>query len=403
MTANEWGTLREPTIPAPAETEPSRVAARAARSSPGAADEDLGRYGSERWVMPGYGESGPKCGIWFPESVCGDCGHTEMNVHRCGRRSCPDCWHRWANEAGVRAALRVQSFRYTQPDNYQRQAAHAVLSPPEGEVMNEREFYEKKSKAADIAKEKGFRGFSIIAHPWRVEDDTKRVYRDVDPEVGIWVWLRQNFPEKELKERIYWSPHYHIVGLTSADMDGAADSDDWVYHFIRSMKPFGGSRDEDSHEDMFGTFRYLLSHTGFPEESTKQAITWYGDLANAVFVEDATADYQIEKPSKGVRDVMKRVLESLVGVEVEEDEGGGGEDESDDNGECPVDDCDGVLIDVFDVGAYLRHNEPPPDVVERMRIARDWRLGDISPPAGLMRPTSEQDAQEAFEVMLNGR
>ena len=100
---------------------------------------------------------------------------------------------------------------------------------------------------------------------------------------------------------------------------------------------------------------------------------------------------------------MKRVLESLVGVEVEDDEGDGREDESDDNGECPVDDCDGVLIDVFDIDEYLRRNEPPPDVVERMRIARDWRLGDISPPAGLMRPTSEQDAQEAFEVMLNGR
>ena len=269
--------------------------------------------------------------------------------------------------------------------------------------MNEREFYNGKSKAADIAKEKGFRGFSIIAHPWRVKDDTKQIYRDVDPEVGIWVWLRENFPEKELKERIYWSPHYHIVGLTSADMDGAADSDDWVYHFIRSMKPFDGSRDEDSHEDMFGTFRYLLSHTGFPEESTKQAMTWYGDLANAVLGEDSTAEYQIGKPSKGVRDVMKRVLESLVGVEVEEDEGGGRDDESDDNGECPCDDCDGVLIDVFDVGSYLRHNEPPPDVAERMRIARDWRLGDISPPAGLMRPGSEIEAQEAFEVMLNGR
>jgi hypothetical protein len=45
----------------------------------------------------------------------------------------------------------VQSFRETQPKNHRRQAAHAVVSPPDGAVMNEREFYDGRSRAADIA------------------------------------------------------------------------------------------------------------------------------------------------------------------------------------------------------------------------------------------------------------
>lgn len=400
MTA-EWGTLREPTIPVPDEHEPGEVEARASRSSPGGYDEDLGRLGSNPWRLPGYGESGPKCGIWYPDAVCNECGDLHLNTHRCGRRSCPDCWSIWAKESAVRATVRLQSFRYTQPDDYRRQAAHAVISPTEGDVMNEREFFDGKSKAAEIAKEKGFRGFSIIAHPWRVTDEGKKRYPDEDTDVGIWVWLRNNFDESELKELIYWSPHYHVIGVTSSDMEPAKDSDEWVYRWIRSLERFDGTHDEDSHEDAYGAYRYLLSHTGYPEESTKQAVTWYGDLANAVFVEDATEDYQIAKPSEGVQDVIQRLTESLAGVSVDEDgDGGGGDDDRDDVGDCPCDDCGGVLIDVLDVDRYLRHNEPPPDVAKRMQTAFDWRLGRVQPPPGLKRPTTEADAREAFNEIL---
>jgi hypothetical protein len=266
--------------------------------------------------------------------------------------------------------------------------------------MNERQFYKGKQKADEIAKEKGFRGHAIVAHPFRVTDRAKQEYRDCDPDIGMWVWLRNEFTESELRDRIYWSPHYHILGLTSSDMEPAKESDDWIYDFERSLTTYEGIRDCDSHEDVYGVFRYLLSHTGFPEGSGKQAVTWYGDLANSVFVEEATADYQTEKPSEGVRNALKREIEAVAGPVEDDDENGAQSEETDDMGECPCDDCDGVLIDVFDVRRYLRHNDPPPGVTRRMRTAYEWRMGDITPPPGLRFPQTEEQAQEAFEAML---
>lgn len=403
MSAEKWGTLMEPTLPVPdGEAEPSRSEVRASKSSPGAWDEDLGRWGSAKWNLPGYGEMGPKCGEWYAEAVCDECGHLNPGTHNCGRRSCPNCWGIWAKEAAVRATVRVQSFRETQPKDYRRQAAHAVVAPPEGSVMNEREFYDGRQEAAEIAEKKGFRGFVIVAHPWRATEDAKDEYRRADPDAGLWVWLRSEFSESELRDRIYWSPHYHIIGATSADMEPGDESDEWLYEFIRSFDSYEGIRDRGSHEDVYGAFRYLLSHTGYPEGSTKQALTWYGDLANSVFVEEATEDWQIQKPSEGVRSALRREVEAVAGVTEDEegDKEGGASDESDDLGECPCDGCGGVLIDVFDVRAYLDHNDPPPEVAKRMKAAYEWRVGDRAPPAGLKHPQTKEQALEAFEALL---
>ena len=400
MSVNEWGTLKEPTLPVPpGELESSRSTARAARSSPGAWNEDLGRWGSDPWNLPGFGEKGPGCGEWYAEAVCDECGHLDLGTHNCGRRSCPECWGIWAKEAGVRATVRIQSFRQTQPDNHRRQVAHAVVAPPEGSVRNEREFYQGRKKAAEIASEKGFRGFAIVPHPWRVTEATKSDYRELDPDVGLWVWLRNEFSETELRDRIYWSPHYHIIGATSRGMEPGDESDEWLYEFIRSFESYNGIRDTDAHSDVYGSFRYLLSHTGYPEGSTKQAVTWYGDLANSVFVEDAREEWQIEKPSEGVRSAIRRSVEEVAGS-TENDESGAQDDETDDVGDCPCDDCGGVLIDVFDVRAYLDHNDPPPEVADRMVAAYEWRVGDRLPPPGLKHPRTEEQAREAFDAMI---
>lgn len=366
-----------------------------------APDSDLGAWGVDDWNLPGFGESGPGCGEWQPRAVCDEHGHVDMAPHACGRRTCPDCWAAWAREAGVRATERIQAFRYTQPKDYRRQAAHAVVSFPEGQVMNERAFYQHRSKAAEIAEEKGFRGFAVIPHPYRATEETIEEYRDEDPDVGLWVWIRERVDGlDELQELVRWSPHYHIIGVTTPDMDPGEDEDEAVYHFIRSMGSFEGIRDEESHKEVYGTFRYLYSHTGWPEGSTRDATTWYGDLANSVFVEEATEEWQHQKPSEGVRSALRDAIEAVAGPTDDEPED---ETESvgvDDLGECPVDDCGGVLIDVFDVSAYLRTAEPPPEVADKMRVARDWRRGDIHPPAGLKNPRSEEHAFEALGVLM---
>jgi hypothetical protein len=376
----------------------SVAAARADRSSPGSWNEDLGQYGSEVWNLPGMGDSAPRCGEWYPEAVCTEHGHVDMTTHSCGRRSCPDCWGMWAKEAAVRGTVRVQAFRHTQPDDHRRQVAHAVVSPEEGDVMTTREFFEGKKKAAEMAEEKGFRGFTVIAHPWRATEAAKAAYRAEDPDYGLWVWLRNDVDE--IREWVYWSPHYHVVGLTTQGMDPAAESDEWVYHWMRSVESFDGTRDTESHEDLYGLFRYLLSHAGYPEESTRQVTTWYGCLANSVFVEDASEEWQYPKPSEGVLSALEREVEAVAGLSSEDDEEGAGGDESDDLGECPVEECEGVLIDVWDIRAYLDHNDVRGPVADRMMAAREWRLGERLPPPGLKNPRTEEEAREAFEAMV---
>lgn len=376
----------------------SRVEDRAAAAD---SSQSLGEWGQEEWELPGQGDSGPKCGEYYPEAVCDSCGELQFGSHNCGRRSCPDCWHGWADKASVRGAKRIQSFRYTQPDDHRRQVAHAVVSPPDGDVMNERQYWDGRSKAAEIAKEKGFRGFAVVPHPYRGTDRAKRLYRQSEVSYGFWVWWRNDMDGDE--ELVRWSPHYHIIGFTTPDMNQGDESDEWVYNFITSLDRFGGIHDRDSHKDVYGTFRYLLSHTGYPGGSSKQVVTWCGELANSVFVEEATADYQIEKPSEGVQSVILREIEEAVDVATEDDEDSedGAEDrETDDMGKCPCDGCDGLLIDVFDVRRYLEYNRPPPEVAHRMTVAYEWRMGEVSPPPGMKRPETEEHAQEAFEAML---
>lgn len=385
--------------PRQSEQSSSTTAAREDRDSPGEWSEGLEPFGVTPWELPGQGDQGAGCGEYRPEAVCETCGEPAFMARACGARSCPDCWGAWAKDSAVRATVRVQAFRYTQPDDWHRQAAHATLSPEEGDIRTVREYWEGRKKAAEIAEEKGWRGFVVIPHPFRVTEEGKERYREEDPDYGLWVWLRKDV--ECMTQYIYWSPHYHIVGMTGAGMEPAKGSDGWVYNFIRSTESFDGIRDRESHEDVYGLFRYLLSHTGYPAESTRPVPAWYGDLANNKFVEDASEKWQTEKPSEGVLSALEREVEKVAGpTDVDDEEGDVAVPESDEVGECSEDDCDGVLIDVFDVGAYLRHNDPPPDVADRMRTARDWRLGRVQPPPGLKRPRTEAEAEEAYEVML---
>ena len=90
----------------------------------------------------------------------------------------------------------------------------------------------------------------------------------------------------------------------------------------------------------------------------------------------------------------------MAGVTVEEDGEGAEGAETDDKGECPCDGCNGVLIDVFDIPAFLRHHDPPPDVSGRMVAAHDWRMGQVMAPPGMRSPTTKEEAREAFETLL---
>ena len=98
---------------------------------------------------------------------------------------------------------------------------------------------------------------------------------------------------------------------------------------------------------------------------------------------------------------LEREVEAVAGPSAEDAESDGeAVSEGDEVGECPCDDCDGLLIDVFDVRMYLRHNDPPPEVQRSMEVCAEWRLGRLEPPPGLKKPRSKKEAQEALEAIL---
>ena len=365
---------------------------------PTEADTTLGpRWGSERWNVPGFGESGPRCGEVSPVGVC-EHGHVDWGEHRCGRRTCPKCWAIWAREAAVRATTRIQAFRETQPNDRNRQVVHAVVSPETEQVKNRREYWDWYSKASEIAEEKGMRGYAVIGHPFRVTDAGKYLYRQAggdDSEFGMWVWLRNELEEAVLREVIEFSPHYHLIGLAGEDMDPAQDSDGAAYTFIRSLTPYYNPHDRESHEDLYGLFRYLLSHTGYPEGSTKQVTRWYGDLANNVFVDDATEEWQIQKPVRAA-ETIQREVEAIAGVEPESD----GES-SNERDTCDYEGCEAEVIEVEGLRQYLAENDPPDDVKYRMRAVKEWRhSGLVGVQPGLKHPATVEEGEEVIEALV---
>lgn len=368
------------------------------RPEPTEADTTLGpRWGTERWNLPGYGESGSRCGEVAPVGVC-EHGHVDWGEHKCGRRTCPKCWALWARKSAVRATTRIQAFRETQPDDWHRQVVHAVVSPDDGEVMNKRQYWNWYGKASEIAAEKGMRGYAVIGHPWRVTDAGKYLYRKAGEdgsEYGMWVWLRKELEEPVLREVIEFSPHYHVIGLGSEGMEAAQESDEAAYTFIRSVKPYRGRYDRESHEDLYGLFRYLLSHTGFPEGSTKQVTRWYGDLANNVFVDDATEDWQIQKPVRAA-ETIQREVEAIAGVEPEGDGEGGTERDM-----CDHEGCEAEVIEVEGLRQYLAENDPPDEVKYRMRAVREWRhSGLVGVQPGLKHPATVEEGEEVIEALV---
>jgi len=420
----EWGDLQQPTLPAPDPVEMSDVARRAARSG----DRDSSLYdhhdfgndhlsvehGGEKWLLPGGGDPGDSCQEWRPRSVCNQCGHVDLVTDHCDRWECPHCDTRVMNRFGVNASARVQAFRYQQPDNHLRQWAHATVELPEGDVTTKRQLFENRSEAADIAMEKGFRGCAVVAHSHRPTDLGKELYLAVvdrddegNPNIGFWVWLRNESAElnPDTSDLIEWSPHYHIIGPTSPGMSPGEESDPYLYHVIRFNKHElkGVTTSDDSHRELFGTFRYLASHIIQPEDCSRQMITWHGALANSVFVEDASEEWQHQKPSEGVRRSIKRRLKEIAGPTVDDDESGDRDDSAGDLGDCLRGDCEGVLIAVWDITEYLSHvdTDPPPKVLKTMRTCRDWAKGRIEPPAGLKNPSCESDARKALELMMS--
>ncbi|MFB6176064.1 MAG: hypothetical protein ABEI99_02770, partial [Halobaculum sp.] len=251
--------------------------------------------------------------------------------------------------------MRIQAFREKEPADYHRQTGHFVYSPSEP-PQTLRELRELRKEAYETAKEKGVRGGTVVLHPWRLKDAVLERYRETETDVGAWVWVRKEYGEN-WREAAVWSPHAHVVGLMSPDMEPGKGSGD-VWHLIDTMGAYHGPNDKKSHDELYGTFRYLLSHALVPTEETDDNIrtrTWFGELHGSVFdpeEEIGTATYRR----------LKRVVNEVAERSPDEDRGESENDEEET--ECPVEDCEGEVIDVLETPRYLDSVDPP-DIVSR--------------------------------------
>lgn len=345
-------------------------------------------------VIPGQGEEGPNCGIWKPVDFCDECADVGYAPNRCERRSCPNCVGEWTRQRAVGATVRIQAARHTEPKDVSRRVVHTAISPPEGEIMTLQDVYDGFRDAYELAKQQGVRGGVAVFHGFRPLDVTKQEFREANPDMGIWRWIRTERPE-DWRDLVYWSPHWHIIGLCR---DLAEDKPDeqggWVVRRMPTrFAPMESLNDRGSYNDVVGVIRYLMSHATFESGTTRDCVRWFGELATTKFRPD-------EELSKGALETIERITEEVVGAGDDR-----GDEAAHDDEEEPCDECGATSRSpIWDAGRALTNTrwcqQIGRDAENRLRVALEWVMGDRKPPPGLKRPQSEEQAEEALEYLL---
>lgn len=361
--------------------------------------------------LPGTGEPADDCGYWFPREFCDASAHLELAMHRCGRRECPRCWSaQWAAPRTKSAVSRLSAARWAEPDGPGRRVLHATISPPEGEITDVTAMYQARSRATELAKKHGIRGGVTIVHPYRATSETKARFaraKETGLEGGIWRFIREN--DRHWYQQVYWSPHFHVVGLCRDFAAGDSVEDDgWVVQNMstgKGVEPNPGldrrfSRMEslyesDAYEDLIGVIRYLLSHT--PVNENRQSVTWFGDLHAVNF------DPEVELSGGAWSTIQRRVDELVAGPS---DRAGEEDGDDQEERECSVDGCEGRMHPIWEAQAFLREagDDLPAYQHERLRRAYFWAIGDRGeePRDGWPRSRTEDDARRALDALVRG-
>jgi hypothetical protein len=365
--------------------------------------------GPPETLIPGMGESGEGCGTWRPHGFCdGEEHHVDLRMHLCGRRECDRCWSgEWAGPRTASVVSRLAAGRHVEEPGIDRRMVNGVVSPPEGAITSVEQMYDEgRPRAIELAKEHGIRGGYVVVHPFRVLEDAKERFRslvesgDWNPKEdgGIWRWIREN--DRWWYGQVYWSPHYHVIGLCRDFAPSDPEGDDgWVVKNVErggshSLEPFRNLHDEAGYNDMIAAVRYVLSHSAVTED--RNGVTPFGSV-HALSPE--------EELSKGAWDTIQRMVEELVGSGDGREDGDLGDDDEE---ECPVEGCEGTLHPIWDVPAYIdQHDDLEIEALVRLRLAFDWAIGDDddieAPGGGWPRPESEETARETFDELAELR
>lgn len=374
----------------------SAVQVQASSAAPTGAPEP-----SREWLIPGKGQPARGCGEWAPNGFC-EAGHVSFGVRRFGRRDCPDCWSsRWAGPATARVASRVAAYRHS-VDGAAKRTIHVTISPPPDELpMTPEGVTRARRKAYDIAREHGVIGGPVITHCFRPTEAAKADYREASTHKKIWRWIREN--EASWRDMVYWSPHFHIVGVVDSESvdpetgrpghvePGQDRADGWVFKNIRSLERYNGPGDMEGMKDMVGLVRYLLSHASFPADEDRQVITWFGALSGRTFDPEAAVALSAWRR-------IQADAERLTGAEVDQSEG------LEEPGEvCEVDGCEASVVDIWAWPEWRRQHDPEwsDDRLERVDAAYRWSAGSAKPPPGAKGPRSPEAADEALGLIVD--
>lgn len=404
----DWGDLGPDPAHRYIETESSTPAPRDLDDEAGAWPEDLdiSYFADTAMVIPGKGEPGANCGEWFPKEFCDECGEPHLGVSRCEQRTCPHCWGAWTKRRAEKIARRLGAARHAEPAGLSKRAVHGVISAPEGEIRTLADVSQGYRDAYELAQEKGVRGGVVVFHGFRTTDAADDLFEaakeagewEVEEDGKKWAFVRSREKRvergigegKDWRGLVYWSPHWHVLGLCEDfEADDADGQDGWVARRIRTLRRFEIG-ESAGYEDMVGAARYLLSHGTFETETSKDCVRWFGDLATTSF---SPAE---EVSEESLATIERKAREAAESHE-ERGEGPAEDDECDNCGAAsmsPIWEAGAALMDKGWCQRIGREQQ------RRLVAAFEWAIGDRPPPEGLKHPRSEEEAQEALEALL---
>jgi len=294
-------------------------------------------------------------------------GHTILGRSSCGTRYCPDHWRGWLEDAVISMVERLAAYRESR-EGWNKRMCHVVASPPPEKRYGVRGLWERRRDAYDTLEAAGVRGGVTVTHPYRTTREGDRLYSEYETEageeaVGKWRFLRDlshDFPGEawdELGRYIEASPHYHSLAAVE-DVDGSAAPDGWVVENIRSFAPFEYD-DPAGYEDMVATASYVLTHGAV--QDGRSTTTYFGEIHPNVF--DPTEELTAAKWSRIQKEVERAVKGHAEEQEDEEERAAHGPDE------CPRDDCEACVVDVYYLPEYLDDEE----FVDRVLSQRNGR------------------------------
>ena len=198
------------------------------------------------WGLPGHGEAYADCGSWRSKGCLNVEEHNQEGLlegmagkvlirrykRTCARAECPTCYESWAGkEAGkIEHRLRMAP-RKSRP-------IHVVVSPSVGDICR-LSYEELRRKCYVVLKKARFLGGSVIFHPFR---------------------------EVETSKRWYFSPHFHALGFG------------WIQNVKEGYEAHGWIvKNLGLRNTVSGTALYQLSHAGV--HGKRHTITWFGALA----------------------------------------------------------------------------------------------------------------------------